>query len=96
MVHPCPTTRSKDKCWTQRVGEGGVSAVNARNGEGVVCADNVVHALLPIDGQVALGQVVTGESLVIHDANAVENRPGELWESAHVDLVGRQTRRRAD
>ena len=30
------------------------------------------------------------------DTNAVENRQGEPWESAHVDLVGRQTRRRAD
>ena len=45
VVHLCPTTRSEVRCWTQRVGEGGVSAVNTRNGEGVVCADNVVRAL---------------------------------------------------
>ena len=31
-----------------------------------------------------------------HDANAVENRQGETWESANVDLFGGQTRRRAD
>ena len=61
-----------------------------------MCADNVVRALLPVVGQVAIGQVVTGQTLVSHDASAVENRQGETWESAHVDLVGRQTRRRAD
>ena len=39
-------------CWAQRVGEGGVSTVDTRNGEGVVCADNVVRA--PVDSQVAI------------------------------------------
>ena len=96
IVHPCPTTHSEVRCWAQRVGEGGVSAVNTRNGEGVVCANNVVRALLPVGGQVARGQVVAGQTLVSHDASAVESRQGKTWESAHVDLVGRQTRRRAD
>ena len=31
-----------------------------------------------------------------HDTSAVENRQEEMWKAAHVDLVGRQTRRRAD
>ena len=96
IVHPCLTTRSEVRCWTQRVGEGGVSAVNTRNGEGVVCADDVFCALLAVVGQVAIGQVVTGQTLVYHDARAVEIRQGEPWESAHVDLVGRQIHRRAD
>ena len=61
-----------------------------------MCADNVVRALLPVGGHVAIGQVVTGQALVFHDTNAVENRQGEPWESAHVNLFGRQTRRRAD
>ena len=56
----------------------------------------VVRALLPVGGQVAIGQVITGQTLVFHDTSAVENRQREPWESAHVDLVGRQTRRRAD
>ena len=71
-----------------------VSAVNTENGEGVVCAD--IRALLPVGGQIAIGQVVTGQTLVSHDTCAVENRQWEPWESAHVDLVGCQTRRRAD
>ena len=58
-------------------------------------ADNVFRALLPVGGQVAIGQVVTGQTLVSHDTSAVENGQGEPWESARVDLVGRQTRRRA-
>ena len=70
--------------------------VNTINGEGVVCADNVVRAFLPVGGQVAIGQVVTGQTLVSHDTSAIENRQWEPWGSAHVDLVGRQIRRRAD
>ena len=96
IVYPCPTTDSEVRCWTQRVGEGGVFAVNTGNGEGVVCADNVVRALFPVGGQVAIGQVVAGQTLVSHDTRAVENRQREPWESAHVDLVERQTRRRSD
>ena len=96
IVHQCPTSHSKVRCWTQCVGEGGVSAVNTANGEGVVCADNVVRALLPVGGQVSIGQVVTGQTLVSHDTSVVKNRQEEPWESAHVDLVGRQTCRRAD
>ena len=61
-----------------------------------MCADNVVRALLPVGGHVAIGQVVTGQTLVSHDTSTVKTVSGEPWESAHVDLVGRQTRRRAD
>ena len=96
ILHACPTTRSEIKCWTQRVGDGGFSAVNTGNGEGVVCANNVVRALLPVRGQFAMGQVVTGQTLVSQKASAVNNRQGKPWNSARVDLVGRQTRRRAD
>ena len=60
IVYPCPTTHIKIRCWTQCVGEGGVSVVNTGNGEGVVCADNVVRALFSVGGQVAIGQAVTG------------------------------------
>ena len=78
IVHPRPTTHSEVRCWTQRVGEGGVSAVNTGiYGEGVVCTDNVVRALLRVGGQVAVDQVVTGQTLVSHDTSAVENRQGE-------------------
>ena len=53
---------------------------------GVVCANNVVRALLPIGGQGAIGQVVAGQTLVPHDAGAVEivrRRRGSLpmWTS---------------
>ena len=61
-----------------------------------MCVNNVVRALLSVGGQVAIDQVVAGQTLVPHDAGALENRQGGTWESAHVDLVGRQTRRRAD
>ena len=40
--------------------------------------------------------MVADQTLVSHDACAVGNRQGEPWKFAHVDLVGRQTSRRAD
>ena len=61
-----------------------------------MCAANVFRALLPVGRLVARGQVVTGQTLVFHATSAVENRQEEPWECAHVDLVERQTRRRAD
>ena len=60
VVHPCLTTHSEVGCRTQRVHDGGVPAINTRNGERVVCASNVVQALLPVGGQVVIGQVVDG------------------------------------
>ena len=57
------------------------------NGEGVVWADNVVRAPLPFGGQVAIGQVVTGQTLVSHDTCVVETRQGRPWESVHVTLL---------
>ena len=81
VVHPYPTTHDEFWCRTQRVGEGGVSTVNARNGEGMVFANNVVLALLSVCSQVAVGQVVTGQTLVSRDSGAFENRQGETWKS---------------
>ena len=40
--------------------------------------------------------MVADQPLVSHDTSAVENRQEAPWESAHVDLVGRQTRSLAD
>ena len=79
----------------QRVDEGGVSAVNAGNVEGMVFANNIVRALLSVCSLVTIGQVVAGQTLVSCDSGTVENRQGG-WKSTHVNLVGRQTRRRAD
>ena len=76
--------------------EGGVSAVNASNGEGVVSANNVVRTLLSVCSHVVLGQVVKGQTLVSCDSGAFENRHRETWTSTHVTFVGRETRRRVD
>ena len=96
VVHPCPTTYSEFRHRTQRVDEGGVSAVDTRKGEGMVFGNNVVRALKPVCGQVTIGQVVAGQTLVSLYAGAFENRQGETWKPTHVILVGRQTRCRAD
>ena len=58
-------------------------------------ANNIVRALLSVCSQVAIGQVVAGQTLVSRDSCVFENRQRETWKSTHVKLVGGQTRRRA-
>ena len=79
VVHPSPTTHSEFGCRTQRVA-GGISAVKARNGEGMAFANNVVRALLSVGGQVTIGQVVTGQAPVSRNSRAktVRGRRGSL------------------
>ena len=74
---------------TQRVGEGGVSAVDAVNGEGMVLANNVVRALLSVCSEVAISLAVPGQTPVSRYSGAFENCQGETWTSTHVNLVGR-------
>ena len=52
--------------------------VNVRNGEGMVFANNIVRALLSVCIQVAIGQVVAGQTLVSRYSGAFENRQGEV------------------
>ena len=96
MYTHAQTTHGEFRGRAQRVGEGGVSAVNAGNGEGMVFANNIVRALLLVCNHVAVGQVVAGQTLVSRDSGPFENRQRETWKSTHVNLVGGQTRRRAD
>ena len=46
----------------QRVGEGEVWAINAKNGGGMVLANDVVRALMPVCIEVAVGQEVTDQA----------------------------------
>ena len=58
--------------------------------------NHIVRALLSVCGQGGIVQVVTGQTLVSRYSGAFENRQRETSTSAHVNLVGRQTRRHAD
>ena len=89
VVQPSPTTHDELGRRAQRVGKGGVSAVNAGNGEGMVFTDNVVRSLLPVGGQVAISQVVAGQTLMSRYPFAFENRQRKARKPTHVNLVGR-------
>ena len=60
------------------------------------CLRTISFALLSVCSKVAVGQVVAGQTLVSRDSGASENRRRETSKPTHVNLVGRQTRRRAD
>ena len=62
----------------------------------MVFVNAIVRALLSVCSQIAIGQMVASRTLVSRYSGAFENRLGETWKSTHVNLVGRQTRRRAD
>ena len=73
LVHPHPAANAKFGDWTQCVGEGGVAAVHASNGEGVVFTNDIVRALLVVRRRVAIGEVVAGPTLVAGDSSTLEN-----------------------
>ena len=55
-------------------------------------ANDIVPALLAARRQVAEGSLVEGQTRVAGDSCTLENREGEAWQPAHMDLVGSQTR----
>ena len=55
-------------------------------------ANNVVRALLPVGGHVAMGQAVPGQTPGSRYSRVFENRLGETLKPTHVNLGGRQTR----
>ena len=55
----------------------------------MVFANNIVRVLLSVCSQVAIGQVVADQTLVSRYSGAIDNRQGETWKPAHVNLVGR-------
>ena len=59
-------------------------------------ANNIVRALQSVCSQVSVGQVVASQTLASRNFGVFENRQRETWESIHVNLIGRQTRRRTD
>ena len=66
-------------CVVESVG----SAVNARKGEGMVFAKNIVRALLSVCSQVAIGQVVADQTLMSRYSGAFESRQEEMWKPTH-------------
>ena len=51
--------------------------------------DDIVLALLAVGRQVAVGEVIAGQTLLTGDPGAFKNREREARMPAHVDLVWR-------
>ena len=62
----------------------------------MVFADDIVRGLLTVGRQVAVGEMIAGQALVVEDAGAFKNRASEARRPAHVDVVGSQTDDSAD
>ena len=76
--------------------ESGVAAVHARDGEGMIFADDIVRVLLAVRRQVAVGEAVSGHTLVTGDPSTLENRKREASQPTRMDLIESQTRGAAD
>ena len=68
----------------QGVSEGGVSAVNAGQGESMVFVNNIVRAVLSVCSLVTIDQVLAGHTLASRDYGALENRQREAKKSTHM------------
>ena len=58
--------------------------------------DDVVRALLAVRRQVAVGEVVAGQALVVGNPSSFENRETDARKSTPVDVVGSSTGGNAD
>ena len=72
IVHSRPAGNGGFGDRARFVGEGGLAAIDARNGEDMVSADDIVRALLAVSHRVAVGKVVAGQALVAGKPSALE------------------------
>ena len=76
VVDPCPTAHGVRGGKAKGVHDEVEAVGQARNGDGVMLADEAVGALLLFGGEVAVGQDVVVQDLVSTDVGGVEDRKG--------------------
>ena len=70
---PGPATKRELRNPAQCAVEGEFSAFYVRSCEGMVLADDIVCALLAVGRQVAVGEEISGQTLVADNPSAFEN-----------------------
>ena len=79
VVHPYPAASHIFGASEERVRESRVSPVYMSDCEGVLLSHELVGALLPSSGKVAIGEMVAAEALMGPAVEAVENGEREAW-----------------
>ena len=79
VVHPYPAASHIFGASKERVRESRVYPVHTSNCEGVLLSHELVGALLPFSGKVAIGEMVAVEALMGSTVGAVENGEREAW-----------------
>ena len=79
VVYPYPAANHVFGASKERVQEGRVSPVYTSDCEGVLFPHELVGALLPFSGKVAIGEMVAVEALMGSDVGAVEDGEREAW-----------------
>ena len=79
VVHPYPAASHIFGASKERVRESRVSPVYTSDCEGVLFSHELVGALLPFSGKVAIGEMVAVEALMGSAVGAVENGEREAW-----------------
>ena len=80
----------------ERVREGRVSPAYTSDCEGVLFLDELVGALLPFSGKVAVGEMVAVEVLMGTAVGAVKDDEGEARYACDVYFIGSEACRRAN
>ena len=79
VAYPYPAASHIFGASEKRIREGRVSPVYTSDCEGVLLSHELVGALLPFSGKVAIGEMVTVEALMGSAVGAVENGEREAW-----------------
>ena len=76
VVYPHPATGYVFEAAEKRIRECRVASVYASNSEGVLFTHELVGALLPFSGKIAIGEMVTVKTLVGSIVGAIEDGEG--------------------
>ena len=88
VVYPYPVTGCVFGAAEKRVRECRVSSVYTSNWEGVLFTHELVDALLPFSGEIAIGEMVAIKALVGSAVGAIEDGEGEAREASDIHFVG--------
>ena len=87
VVYPYPVTDCVFGAAEKRVRESRVASVYASNCEGVLFTHELVGALLPFSGEIAIGEMVAVKALVCSAVGAIENGEGEARKASDIHFV---------
>ena len=96
IVDPYPPASRVFGATKNSIGESGVAPIDPSNGEGVLFAHNFIGALLSVAREVAIGELIAIEALMVTTVRTIKDGEGEAREASDVDFIRGKARSGAD